>query len=381
MLGEKRAQTYLLRFENNAEIRAPGGLPGAWALLSVRDGKIRMVRQGSTRDFKPFILPIVPPTVAERTIFQSLPVTYWQSTGFAPDFPRNAQLGAAMWKATFPGTRIDGVLDVDAVAMVRMLAVLGPVRTRVGVTITADNGVKELLSRVYQRFENPPDQDDFFADVAKKVFDKVSAADAPPLTLLSALTRDVNDGRIHVYSFHPSVQRQLAGTTIAGDFSYEATRHPNLTMTVNDLTQAKMSYYLSYSVETRATRCSGGQQTYQSTARFSASKEAGRRLPLYVTGPDKKVPTGTQLVVARVYGPVGSVFGQFFVAGKSVWVRVDHDRGRPVADLTSILEPGQSRAITWTLTTGKGQTADGVQQVTPGLNDPQPFRTRIISAC
>src|SRR4051794_11238505 len=45
MLGGNEPRTYLVIFQNNAEIRAQGGLPGAMAVITARDGKVRMVRQ------------------------------------------------------------------------------------------------------------------------------------------------------------------------------------------------------------------------------------------------------------------------------------------------------------------------------------------------
>ncbi|MFL6060905.1 MAG: DUF4012 domain-containing protein, partial [Marmoricola sp.] len=224
MLGQHSTQHYLLRFNNNAEIRSQGGLPGAWSLLAARGGKVSLVKQGSTTDFDRFTFPILPMTSAESRIYQSAPGIFWQDTGFAPDFPRSAELATAMWSRIFPGTRIDGVIDVDTVAIAHLLTVLGPVHTKGGTEINAGNAVEQLLSKVYQRYINPPDQDAFFAQVASTVFDRVTTVKTSPLKLLSALAWGVNHGRVHLYSFHHDVQKTLTGTTIAGELSYRATR-------------------------------------------------------------------------------------------------------------------------------------------------------------
>ena len=39
MLGGDGPRNYLLVFQNNAEIRATGGLPGSWAEVHAEDGK------------------------------------------------------------------------------------------------------------------------------------------------------------------------------------------------------------------------------------------------------------------------------------------------------------------------------------------------------
>ena len=40
MAGADGPRDYLLVFQNNAEIRATGGLPGSWARLHAEDGKL-----------------------------------------------------------------------------------------------------------------------------------------------------------------------------------------------------------------------------------------------------------------------------------------------------------------------------------------------------
>ena len=45
----RRGRQYLLLFQNNAELRAGGGIPGAVALLDVRDGAIRSGQPGFGR--------------------------------------------------------------------------------------------------------------------------------------------------------------------------------------------------------------------------------------------------------------------------------------------------------------------------------------------
>ncbi len=49
MVGSDGPRDYLLVFQNNAEIRATGGLPGSWALVHADDGKLSIQRQGNVR--------------------------------------------------------------------------------------------------------------------------------------------------------------------------------------------------------------------------------------------------------------------------------------------------------------------------------------------
>ena len=45
MLGADGTRRYLFLFQNNAEIRATGGIPGAFALLTADDGRLRLGQQ------------------------------------------------------------------------------------------------------------------------------------------------------------------------------------------------------------------------------------------------------------------------------------------------------------------------------------------------
>ena len=51
MLGSDGQRNYLLVFQNNAEVRATGGLPGAVTLLRVRDGELTLGRQAAGNSF------------------------------------------------------------------------------------------------------------------------------------------------------------------------------------------------------------------------------------------------------------------------------------------------------------------------------------------
>lgn len=51
MLGVSGERNYLLLFQNPAELRATGGIPGAVALLNANNGKLDLVQQASSSDF------------------------------------------------------------------------------------------------------------------------------------------------------------------------------------------------------------------------------------------------------------------------------------------------------------------------------------------
>ncbi len=51
MLGAQGTRRYMMAFENNAEARGLGGLPGAYAILRADHGKVSFERFGTDNDF------------------------------------------------------------------------------------------------------------------------------------------------------------------------------------------------------------------------------------------------------------------------------------------------------------------------------------------
>jgi len=366
MLGEQDGRRYLLIFQNNAEIRATGGIPGAVALVDARDGKIRMSRQATAVEFPELDAPVMPLTTDERAVFGTQLGTFLQDANFTPDFPRTAELLAARWRQRYGG-HLDGVLSVDPVALSYLLEATGPL-TVDGVTLTSANVVDQLLHQSYLRLRLPVEQDVFFQHVARRVFDVVVSGAGSPQRLIEAFARGVEEGRLLVHAFDADERRQLAGTRIAGAFPSGASDRPQVGVYFNDATGSKMSYYLDYTAGVTATSCAAGlQQLSGDLSIASQAPDDAASLPTSITGGAANgIPAGAQLVATDVYGPVGGTLGNFVLDGKKISSHIKHYHGRPVASLALYLDAGQDLELTWEMTTGARQPDDIDVEVTPG---------------
>ncbi len=67
MLGKDGPRSYLVLFGNNAEIRATGGLPGAFSVVKADQGRLSLTRQGAPADIGKFPEPVLPQSEAEQT--------------------------------------------------------------------------------------------------------------------------------------------------------------------------------------------------------------------------------------------------------------------------------------------------------------------------
>ncbi|MEX0426787.1 DUF4012 domain-containing protein [Nocardioides sp. DS6] len=371
MLGGDGPRNYLLVMQNNAEIRSTGGLPGAVSLLHTQNGKITMPVQVAGNEIPMRKSSVLPLTAAERNIYGDQLGTYFLDANVTPDFARTADLWKARWEEV-RGEHVDGVITVDAVELGYLLAATGPVTVQ-GVELTPDNATDVLLHQVYVKIPDPTKQDVFFRAVAKTVFDRIANGTGSPQALIRALGKGAIEHRVLIHSFHADVQKRLTGTPVAGDFVTASTSSPQVTVSLNDSTMSKMSYFLRYDAAVRSTYCTSGVQGLTGSATFTStlSKDNVAKQTPYILGGyrDFQISKGSQIVTIFIHGPVGGTISHVMQDGKpdsTAWL--SHEDGRPVAQLYVTLEPGQKVDLGWQMKSGKGQTGDADLDVTPGLD-------------
>jgi hypothetical protein len=382
MLGGEGPRDYLLIFQNNAEIRATGGMPGSWALAHAENGKLSLTRQGTAGDFPTLDQPVLPLSEGELAVYDEPLGIYFQNPGFTPDFPRAAELWRAHWDRRFPAVPLDGVVSLDPVALSYLLDGTGPVRVG-DTTLTPETLVEELLNRPYLELEPAP-QDALFHEVARAIFTATTGDLASPVAFVRGLHRAASEGRFLVASFDPRVTAELAGTRVEGALTTEDGTSPEVDIGLNDATGSKMSYYLRYWAEVRATGCRAGVQELSGsmTVNQRISPADAAKLPVSVTGGGNYgTDPGSQLVLVRIYGPSGGSIDDVHMNGRVVReAEVVPLDGRPVTTLVVQLSNRDDVVINWTMKSGAGQTGDPLLGRTPsivrGSND-----TTTPSAC
>jgi hypothetical protein len=378
MLGQDEKRSYLLMIQNNAEIRATGGIAGAFAIVSARQGKLSMGRQGSIQDLLPFKSPVTAMTADEMTVFTDQLVTDLRDVNVTPDFPRTGEITRAMVSKGL-GVDVDGVISVDPVALSHILAGTGPVVLDDGTTIDENNVVQTLLNTVYLTIADAAAQDDVFASAARTIFDVVKAGSSPPRPIIAGMARAADENRLMVWSAHPEEQAALRPTGLSGAFAGDAGTTPHVGIYFGDGAASKMEYYLEYSSSVVATRClSGGVQEITTTTDVTSNAPPG--LPITVTGPESSVARGDMRLFAWLYTPFGGRFSDISIDGEKQVINDATLNGRAETTVGFTLQPGQSRIITTTMTSGSGQTGNGVFSTTPGVQ-PTPNDTTIESAC
>ena len=375
MLGADGPRTYLAVFQNNAEIRAQGGLTGAYALLRANDGKVRMVKQSRPADLGTFGPSFIDLTKEERSLFSTRLSIYPQDNTFVPDFPRSAEILKQMWEAREP-EKLDGVVSIDPVALGYLLGGTGPVKLRDGQTLDSGNAAAVLMRDVYLNIADPEAQNNFFDDVARRVFGQVLGGADNPKSLLSGLTQAVGERRLMMWSAHSDEQQKLSGTPIAGELSGHVEKSPNVGVFINDSAADKLSYYLDYHVDVSPRSCGiDGNQIIDVKLTMKSTVPEGTTGPRYLVGPPSNaVPPGVMLNTFYLYAPVDGRVDEVTSDGRPLPSAEDTYDGRDVSSTTVSLKPGEKRVIDYVVITGRNQTGDPTLTTTPAaLGDGQGF--------
>jgi hypothetical protein len=347
MLGADGDRSYLLMFQNNAEVRSTGGIPGALALVRTGDGAFSLSGQDSARAFPRLAQPALPLDPQTAGLYGTITGRYMQDVTLTPEFPQAAPLAAEMWRLKH-GDRLDGVISIDPVALSYLLEATGPITLSTGDVLRSDDAVDLLLHDVYLRYPDPDVQDAVFASVADTVFAKVSSGDVDPAALVSALGRAAEERRILIWSSRADEQATLAGTTFEGSLPTDNDESTVFGVFLNDSTGAKMDYFLQLATTQGMAMCrDDGRPDYRTEVvlRSTAPADAGS-LPFTVTGGGVYgVRPGDVKTRVAVYGPPGTVPLRVDIDGQETQFQPEVVGGRAVAQVEVTLTPGQEVRI------------------------------------
>ena len=382
MMGGDGKRTYALVIQNNAEIRATGGIPGAFAIVKAKNGKLTMGQQGAAIDFGFFSPPVVKLTKSERHLYSNLMGGFWADTNFTPDFPRTAEFMRAMLERKFDRS-VDGVISVDPIALSYLLKGTGPVKMPGGDELNSKNAVEKLLSDVYwENDKKPLDQDAYFADAARRVFNAVASGQGNPRAVISGLAKAVDENRILINSTRTDEQDVLQSTRVGGALTRTATSSPHVGLYLNDSTTTKLEYYLTRQTLMNSIRCSvDGTQTLSTTTVLGSNVPAKvKSLPKSILGPGTGEKKGSIRMNLRYYAPIGGTVTDIRINEEPRTIVRGRDGDLEVAVVPVLLAPGQKLTVSATIESGQGQRGDAIFSTTPGV-EPTPNNVKVASSC
>ena len=327
MLGGAGERRYLVVFQNNAEARATGGLVGAYAVVSAKDGRMKVLRIGSTTDLTSADRLPVDLGPDFRAAWGNAPAL-WANGNLDANFPNAARIWLALWKKQ-TGRALDGVLATDPVALGYLLRATGPVRLDGGETIDSANAARLTLHDVYARSQDNAVRDEFLRSVAGSVVEALVTGRGAPRAVLDELSRAASERRLLLYSAHAAEQQDIAPTVMSGILS--DLPGPYAFVAVNNAGGNKMDYYLRRSIRYDAGDCADGRRTSRLTVTLGNSSPDPAGLPEYVaqrlddaSGTRlQSTADGSVVALVSVYGPLQGGVVRATLDGKPLRSRSD----------------------------------------------------------
>lgn len=377
ILGADGPRNYLLLFQNNAELRASGGIPGALALVHVDDGAVTLGTQATANDFRAADNTGVSPvsqlavTAETQALYGNLPGLFMQDVTMTPDFAESASLAKQMWEQRFGGS-VDGVIAIDPVALGYLLAATGPVVLANGSELNSENAVQALLVDAYQSASGWANPDDYFANVAATVFATLTSGVAQPRALVEALTQASTEHRLLLWSADATEQERIATTTLAGIRSAQLQAgDQSYGVYFNDATGGKMGSYLDVAIAVGAVEARPDGRTdvtVRVTLTNTAPADAETALPASITGNGNfGVAAGKIATNIMVYAPVGAFDGGVTRDGAAATYLSVEDASQLVNSYQVKLVPGASSVNEFHFISAK-----------PGQSEPTVVHTPLV---
>lgn len=349
MLGEDGPRRYLLVFQNPAEARGTGGLPGAYAVLRADRGELALTEFGRDTDMQG-ARPKVDLGAEFAALYQRADsVNTWPNSNMSPHFPYAARIWSAAWQNK-SGKRVDGVLSLDPSVLSRLLAAAGPAKTADGTVITAGN-VVDLSERVnYVLYPDPVKRKAFLMDVARAAAERLLTAAEDPArrtALLLGLYEVVADGRMTAWSAAADEQKALETLPVGGSLPQDP--EPYAGLVVNNAAGTKLDYYLDRSLDWRPGRCTpDGREVTVKAVLTNRAPSSG--LPSYVTARLDKPRHGTRhgdnRLLVSYFATAGARLAEATVDGRRTMLSRGTERGHPVWTFDIELPAGTSRTLT-----------------------------------
>lgn len=352
MAGSEGPRNYLVLFQNNAEIRATGGNAANSAVIHADNGKIEKLEDQAFEDFKNagyngWLVSDLPD--ATRALYEDDFDRNAQNFSRTPDFPTTAHMFMQLWEQT-NGTKLDGVISIDPVALSYMLKATGPVKLKDGGEINSKNAVKLLLSDSYETFgTNGLAADAYFADVASRVFDKIASGSWGPTAMIDQVMRSIEEDRIYAWFPREDESAIVADFKIDGALTADNADATQVGIYLNDASYSKLEYYLS---TTMNVTCDAEART-MTTSLTMTSTVPGPDLSGYTLAwrnPSLGLPRTTMILDVLSVAPPGATITHVEPADgdMALWNRDGVEKGHPVASRTMLLAMGETKTVSFT---------------------------------
>jgi hypothetical protein len=344
--GEAR---YFLAFQNPAELRGTGGLIGQYGVLesSPRGPRLTEVQPYAALDERTRGRVRLPAEVARR--YGRFSVDHaWSAVNIPPDLPTVGGIVVGLYQRA-TGTRLDGVVAVDPLAVAEVLRVSGPV-TVDGVRLSASNVAHVTLVGAYIRYAaDNQARRAFLEKTAQATFAAFRRAlGARPDALVRALALAAQGRHLQVYSDDPAVERGLLDLGIGGSAAAPETGDYLMPVTVNTGGN-KLDAFLHRTLRYRVTLQPDGSAKASASITLRNDSSA-QGLPRYIVGPyDERFRAGDNSQFQTLYVAGGYGFTRATRDGRRVGAEAQAELGGLAISQQVVIPPRRSVTLAYDL--------------------------------
>ncbi len=348
ILGAKGKRRYFLAIQNNAELRATGGLIGNYGIISVENGKLtletfdeisKLIRANQS--------PVEVPKGYIPVYARFKGTSMWQNVNMSPDFPTVGRLLVKLYKSA-EGEDLDGVISIDPVGLQYLLEAIGPVQVpQIATSINASNVVDWTLIKAYDIYRIGQERKDFLKDVAQAVWERLltgQISNRPEL--VTQLADALNNKHMILYSTHENEQKALENMGYADALG--PTNCDYLQVVAQNHGANKVDVYLHENIDYTVLLNDDGSANAKVAVTLT-NKAPRFGLPPDVAGAD---PLGTKGGSSRtylsIYVPRDARLVDVTVDGKPGNPDVDHEKDKAVFSQYLEMAPEASSTVSFT---------------------------------
>lgn len=217
LLGMDEKKSYLLLFQNNAELRPGGGFIGSYGLLTLHNGSVSNFEIHDVYDADGQLTGHVEPAYPFRR-YMGVVHQYLRDSNYAPDFPSSASSSANMLYMETNKT-VSGVIGVDVSFVKTLVGALGPLYVPdYKEEVTSENFYMLTQSHAEKDFfPGSTQKKDFlrslFNAIQLKLVDKKSL---PYLALAKAVEQGISEKHILFAFPDPSIDHLFSVNNLSG---------------------------------------------------------------------------------------------------------------------------------------------------------------------
>lgn len=340
LLGQDRPRRYFFGAGNPAELRGVGGYLGAYAILTVDDGRFTFGDFGPIQELRDVPADAVPPPnpdYAQRFVRYG-GAGFWQNINMTADFPSAAEAIITLYEHT-EGVRLDGVITADPIALQALAQTTGPVQIPALGQVSPGELVAVLANEAFGEFDDETTRKRVLGAVAAAVFQGFLAGGADPAQAAEALLRAFSGGHVLMYSGEPELQQALTVAGIHGglqggtqDYLYAAGVNAGAN---------KLDYYAERTLSYEAVLEPFGSARSQAVVTL-ANEAPTQDKPRYVIGPNyADFAAGETATIMNLYCGRCAVAG-LERDGVTTAVEAERELGHPVFWTYERLRSGES---------------------------------------